>query len=316
MQIPYLFLLVEEKEFMRFYFHLQYVRFCRILREEGIHPAWVYLSVFLIFVLLSQLILAWSKVGSWLYIGLAILIFTRLKHGALVTQVFSKKSIYLLAFFETLVCAIPFIALLLSNQFYLESLLLVPLLFSVSFLKVPDIIMPKIPTPFYRRPFEFVVGFRKSFPLIIVFYAMVVISLLVLNLNLGLVSVLLIYLVIAGYYGNVEPAFLVWTYAFPPTHFLTFKAKTALLYSFLMVLPASLAMMVVFPSKWYLILAFYCFGVLLPIASLLNKYVSFPRKAEYINAIFIGSCMVFPPIFLFIIPYLSSKASENLKEYL
>ena len=80
--------------------------------------------------------------------------------------------------------------------------------------------------------------------------------------------------------------------------------------------PVAIATVMVFPSNWLLIFSVCLLGVLVPVASLLNKYVSFPRQSEFLNALLIGFCMVFPPISLVIIPYLANKASENLKSYL
>ena len=66
---------------MKFYFRLQYLRLNRMLKEEGVHPFWVYGFVLLVFTVLSQLIVSWSDVGSWLYLAVATMIFTKWRGG-------------------------------------------------------------------------------------------------------------------------------------------------------------------------------------------------------------------------------------------
>ena len=129
----------------------------------------------------------------------------------------------------------PFLVILFLNQRYIESLVFLPLLFGSAFLKVQRQLIPPVPTPFYKRPFEFVVGFRKSFFLIFLLYSILTIALVVSNLNLGIFAMMAIYLVLSGYYSSAEPSFFVWIYALTPANFLGYKIRTVVLYSYAIV---------------------------------------------------------------------------------
>lgn len=276
----------------------------------------VYAIVLVAFVALSQIVISWSDQGSWLYLAMACLLFSRWKDGTLVEQIFSRNSRHLLAFFEVCIFSIPCVLMLLFNDYYLESILFVPAVYGAALLNFPGQFSPVIPTPFYARPFEFIIGFRKWFFLLIGLYCIVIISIVYGNLNLGIVTLIALYLSISSYYGDAEPTFMLWMYSYNSTSFLLHKVATTLLYTFASVLPASVLLVTAFPSDWLLIGGISLFGVLVPITSLLNKYVSFPKQVELINVVFIGFCIVFPPISLLIIPYLANKASENLKQFL
>src|SRR5690606_13828587 len=70
-----------------------------------------------------------------------------------------------------------------------------------------------IPTPFSKKPFEFSTDFRKSFFIFPFIYALTVIAINVDNLNLGIFSMLLIFLTSLSYYIKPEQDYFVWVHA-------------------------------------------------------------------------------------------------------
>lgn len=301
---------------MRFYLHLQYVRFRRILQEDGIHPILACGVFLIVFVSLSQLIVSGSEIGVWLYVLVAAILFAKLRSRELARHIFFRRSFYALILIETILFSTPFALVLLFNRFYYLIPVLIMALLGVAFFKTPHQILPKIPTPFYQRPFEFVVGFRRTFIPILLLNGLIVISIVVGNINLGLVALSANYLVIAGFYSSTEPVLFVWNYSLSTNQFLRYKTFTAIIYANVTVLPAAFFLGLFFPSHWHIVVIICLLGPLIPVTSVLSKYVTFPRNSEFINTVFIGFCILFPPIFLFVIPYLAGKASENLKSYL
>lgn len=269
-----------------------------------------------VFIIGSFRIIQLGDYGSWLYVGLSIYLFARFHNPELVRSIFPNKVFRTLRLLEAIVYSLPFSIMLVLTQSYLQSMALPLLAMLSSQLNLKIRPSFTIPTPFYKYPFEFTVGFRRSWLLIMVCYILCAIGASVNNFNLSIFSVAVLYLTLLLFYTKPEDESFVWMHTRTPGAFLTHKVKIAILYSVLSSLPMIVAVMIFFTEQWLVIASVSIGGLLLPITGLLNKYAHYPYEAEFINAILIGSCLLFPPLFLIIVPFLANKALANLKTYL
>ena len=176
--------------------------------------------------------------------------------------------------------------------------------------------IPVIPTPFGARSFEFMAGFRKNLLPIVIAIALGGIAIYVGNFNLGVFTVVLIWLIISNFYSDPEEKFFVWNHSMDPVQFLTYKSIAILKYGLGLVIPISLGLIIIKPNYWWAITLGVVFGLLLPLSSMLSKYAYLPGRSDSLNAVLLGSCLLFPPLFLFVIPMTLVKATRNLTSIL
>ena len=301
---------------MRYYFQLQFLRFNRILIASGFHPTIMYFLMVLVFVTISHITINTLEKGNWIYGVITIYLFSKFHNPELISLIFSKHELRKLRIVEAFIFSIPFSTMLFFYQFYLSGVLLffVVLLFSqISFYPRISFV---IPTPFYKRPFEFITGFRIAWPLLFVTYSLQLIAMEVGNYNLAVFSFVVICFTLVAFYAKPEDQSFIFIFASKPEQFLLEKTKTAALFSALLSLPLFITMTFAFPEHWLINSILFLLGLILPIVGVLNKYAHFPLESELINSLLIGFCLLFPPLFLFIIPYLYNKATINLKNYL
>jgi hypothetical protein len=173
-----------------------------------------------------------------------------------------------------------------------------------------------LPTPFGRKPFEFAVGFRGAYPAFILAYFLAFMSARVDNFNLGIFALLLIFLVCITFYLNPENEFYVWIFNLSPGRFLLKKISVALLYSTLLTLPVSFAMVVFFPGELPVIAGFQALGYIYLATIIILKYSAFPNQVNLPQTIILALTIWFPPALIGVVPYFYLKSVKRLKLYL
>jgi hypothetical protein len=229
--------------------------------------------------------------------------------------VYGNKTKRLLRMAENLIISIPFVVLLLVENQYIAA---VALPIASAILAFIDLNSKSIvlPTPFSKSPYEFTVGFRKSFLFILMVYGLSVISVCVNNLNLGLFSVFVLCIICATYYGKVENEYYVWIFAESPNKYLTHKILTAIKNTFLMGLPMMALLTAFFPENWWIVLLVMVIGMILVIAFLLAAYSTYPPgEIGILELIFIWAVFI-PPFVLVVIPYFYVRSINRLKTHL
>ncbi len=301
---------------MKYYFQLQLLRLHRLLKESGFHPTIAYILFTVFFVVISHLTINSIEKGHWIYILLTIYLFSKLQNPTLASLIFSRNDLRKMRICEAVIFSVPFSIMLLANHFFLEVIILFLSISASSLFRLSTKFSFTIPTPFYRRPFEFIIGFRKTWPLLLVTLGLCSIALTVKNYNLTIFSIVIAYLNFSAFYSKSEHELFVWVYSINPQQFLLEKVKTAFLFSIISTIPMILATYVVFPENWMATTLLLLLGSVLPILGILNKYSYFPSHGELINSILIGFSLLFPPFLLFMVPYLINKATNNLRHYL
>jgi len=173
-----------------------------------------------------------------------------------------------------------------------------------------------IPTPFYKKPFEFTVGFRNTFFMFFIAYGLAMIAVVVNNFNLGVFSLMLIFFMVLGYYLKPENEYFVWTYSFVPAKFLIEKIKTAFLFSLYLCLPVLFLLSIFFFEYIGILLLCTILGYLYLTMLILAKYSAYPDEMDLVQAIIIAICFAFPPILIVVIPFFASKSVNKLNEFL
>jgi len=173
-----------------------------------------------------------------------------------------------------------------------------------------------LPTPFFKHPFEYTIGFRKSYIFCFLAYFLTFISIHAGNINLGIFSLIIIFLVCMSFYSNPEATFYVWIYSCNSEDFLDKKIKTIIKYTLFLSLPISFFLIIFFFEDVFQILFLQVLGVLYIITNMLGKYSVFPSRINLQQSFGILLSILMPPILLLIIPYFYKQSQKRLKEIL
>ena len=301
---------------MRDYFRLQYVLTNRKIKEAGLNPLWAYVLGLTAFILLSEYLFHKTELAKYLIIltclglqfklsGIGRRDFLLLTFGDN-----QKKSIRIL---ENVILSIPFVLFLVYKSLIVESITLLVGSIILAFSSFHSRSNLTIPTPFSKRPYEFSTGFRKTFFIFPLAYALTVLAVNVDNLNLGIFAFLLIFLVALSYYHRPEHEFYVWVHAETPQVFLRNKIFSASKNITLLATPIIISLLIFYPSKFDLIIICYFMGLLFLWTIILAKYSAYPREMNLPEGIMILLCIYFPPLLLLIIPLFYRKSIRKLK---
>lgn len=238
------------------------------------------------------------------------------KRNEFLEQNFGVKKYLQLRILENLFCALPFIMILIFRGNILSAIALLVLSVIIANKKVslPDSFV--LSTPFAKSPFEFVVGFRNTFFVILAAYVVLAIACAVNNYNLGLFSLLLLFVVISGYYTKPENEYYVWIYSKTPKQFLAEKIRQAFLQTAMLTLPAFVVISILYSQEFWILLVAYLIGYIFVMTMIFIKYSSFPMEMSIVSGIIVAFTLSFPPLLLIFAPYFYFKSIEKLERYL
>lgn len=304
---------------MKYYLKLQFTLLNRHIRAFGLPPWAGYTLGFLGFVGLSFYLFKRVDFAVQIYVAIALSLV--LQHGNARRNGFLKTCYTPLAYrnirlLENTLIIAPFIAFLAFKQCYFGMGILAVGAISAVWMDVSKGLQWWFPTPFSRTPFEFLVGFRASILLVLLAYFLTVMAWKVDNFNLGLFSLLLLFLLSLGYYGKPEDRFYVWIYQVGPKAFLWHKLKSALWHSSILAAPVTLSLLLFYPENLWIVLAVQILGYLYLSCMVLAKYLNFPHQINLAQSIVIGISFAFPPLLLVLIPFFYHKSLQKLKEVL
>jgi len=304
---------------MKFYFSLQFKMFNRQLSDFGLLPIIGYLLSVIAFIGLSYILFYATEYASYLYILIAIGIISKLSDPSrndFLKNSFSLKKYFQLRLLENLIVVIPFILFMIYKAQYLNAGAILISSGLIAFIDINNKFSYTIPTPFFRYPFEFIVGFRNTFFIFIGNYFLTFMAITVGNFNLGFFSILLVFIICMTFYSNPEREYYVWIFSIDPNKFLYRKIKTAILFSTLLTFPILLSMSFFFPEKIGIMLIFQCIGYFYLSTIILAKYSDFPNKMNFTQVILFALGCVFPPFLLFLIPLFYSQSVYSLNKIL
>lgn len=304
---------------MKEYFILQFKMLNRQLSEWGIEPVIGYIVGLCAFIGVSIKLFEKTPLAEYPYIILSLSIIIKLNEtnrNDFLKLCYSKIEYIKLRIIENLIVSIAFIFVLIHQEKYLSSLIL---LISVCFLSLIDLKSKSsftLPTPFYKHPFEFTVGFRTNYLIYCFAYFLTFMSISVNNFNLGIFSLILALLSCLNYYTNSEDEYYVWIFSLTPKEFISYKLKNIILYSTILCLPIIICLSIFFYTNIDIIIGFQFLGYLFIFTTMLAKYSIFPEKLNIRFGIVFALTIWFPPLLLLIIPYLYIQSTKKLKEIL
>ncbi len=301
---------------MKDYFFLQYKMANRKLKEAGINPLLGYILGLMTLILISEYFFHKTDFAKYLVVLACLGFLFKLSEKSrtdFLLSTFGNKRKRQLRVIENLIVFIPFAAILIfKNAFYESALLLALSIISATFSFQTFCNFP-IPTPFSKNPFEFTVGFRKSFFIFPIAYSLTIIAISVDNLNLGVFSMLLVFLISMTYYTKPENEYYVWIHANTPKTFLLEKIKAATKNVFILDFPVLLSLLFFFPVAFELILLFFVAGIFYLWTIILSKYSAYPQEMNLPEGILIAFSIYFPPLLLAVMPFFFNKSINNLK---
>ena len=291
----------------------------RKLTGFGINPALGYILTGASFVGFSVLLFAKTEFASYIYIFTAlslILTLSETRRNHFLKTCFTDIDYYRARISENLIVAIPFIIFLSYKLLFIPVLILTALSLVLSFFHFSNNASYTLPTPFGKKPFEFAVGFRNAIVVFLLAYFLTFMSVWVENYNLGIFSLVLVFLVCFTFYFNPENEFYVWIFNLSPGKFLLKKIFTALLYSTIMSLPVAMALMIFYQEKILVTGGFLFAGYLYLGTIVLAKYSSYPHQINLPQFVILAVSAWFPPLLLAVIPFFYRQSVKRLNEIL
>lgn len=304
---------------MKEYFILQFNMSSRRLNDAGLKPMLGYALVLAGFLGFSFFLFQKTAFAHYAYMLISLGLTTKLseiKRNDFLKSCFKTHRYRLLRIIENIAAALPFIICLLYKQYFFDSAILCLLSLILALTSFRTTVNLTIPTPFYKKPFEFAVGFRNSFFVLMTPYVLTIISISVQNFNLGIFALLLLFLLIIGFYTKPENEYFVWSFSMTPKKFLFEKLKTAIVFANILCLPIVIILGFFYFTNIHLILLFYFIGTIFLITIIFAKYAAFPSEINIPEGVIIVTCISFPPLLLVFAPYFYTKAIKKLERFL
>ncbi len=301
---------------MRYYFSLQGKMLHRRFVEFGVQPLVGYALVVLVFIGLSLYLFNKIDFAAYLYVffGLSsISALSERRRNEFLETSFSKKKYLATRTVENMLMALPFAVFLLYKiQLLLAALLLLAAML-MAVIRWRNSFVLSIPTPFYKRPFEFAVGFRKTLLLFLLALFVLFQAIAVDNFNLGAFSLALVFLICMSFYSEPENLYYVWIFAQKPHAFLFEKIRTALLYTTILSFPILAILIAFYPENMWILMVIQCLGYLYLSAIILAKYSAYPQPMSVPQGLLLGASFALPPLLIVTIPFFYKKSTEQLK---
>ncbi len=301
------------------YFQLQFKLLNRRFKELGFEPWFAYVLILLTLMTVVHQSFERYSFAPYVFVALYMLLQVNLgnqKRIDFLKTVFTSRKFRRIRLLENALMALPFMIEFIVYQKWiaLASLGLTTILLALINVKISH--QKTLPTPFSKRPFEFSVGFRSAFLLLIACYILMGIGLYVDNFNLGMFSILALFVVCMGFYTQPEEEFYVWIHHHSTSTFLFSKVKTALMNASLLSAPLVLILLGFYPMNGGYIALFVLITFVFMIAVVLAKYAAYPNEIQLIQVFFLGISIPAPFLLLLFIPLFYNQATNRLKSYL
>lgn len=291
----------------------------RRFKDAGFEPLLAYLILTVGFVALSVYLFRKTEFAQYGYMLFALTLIGKLsetRRTEFLKICFGDVKLKKIRVTENLICSFPFLIFLLYKQLFLSVFLLFILTIILALVNFRSTFNFTLWTPFSKRPFEFTTGFRNTFYLLFIAYALTVIAVSVNNFNLGIFAMLLVFATTLSYYIKPENEYYVWTYNLNAKQFLFSKIKTAILFSSILSLPIALVLTILFHQNLGILLLLFLVGWAFLLSVIVSKYSAYPDEMNITQSILLALCILFPPILVVLIPYLFKKSENRLSNLL
>jgi len=304
---------------MKAYFEIQYKLINRTFREANIAPLAAIALLIIVFLGFSMLLFYKTSFAQYIYVGTGLAFISKLsdtRRTEFLALCFGDALVRKIRILENSVLAVPFLAFLLYENCFLAGITLLIFAFAFALINVRKQSNFTLPTPFYRKPFEFTIGFRNTFYLIFIAYGLAVIAVSVNNLSLGVFAMIFIFAITITYYTKPEDEFFVWSYNTTARRFLYQKIKTATVFSTLLVFPIFALLGIFFFRDSGTLLLFFLAGWAFLPCVIVCKYAAFPDELSVTQGVLLALCISFPPLLLFVTRYYFKESENRLNRIL
>ncbi len=304
---------------LQHYFKLQLTRIKRQLIEFGLNPLLGTALIITGFYGFSFYLFTKTAYANYLYCFLAlniILPYSEKSRIQFLKFTYASPCYFQIRITENVITALPFIVFLCFKHDWYPALVLLILSVILCFTSTGKIEPSVIPTPFYKKPFEFIVGFRKYLPGFVFAFFITAMSVVYQNFNLGIFSLILIFLLCLSFYIEPENEFYVWVHQLNVNRFLSDKISTAVLFATLLSLPAAISLLIFFPANFTSIIIFQAAGYCYLITMILAKYSAYPKAMHLPQGILLALCISFPPLLAAAVPLFYLQSRKRLKAIL
>ena len=298
------------------YIDLQLTMFKRQLFEFGLNPILGFIIILTGFYGFSIYLFIKTEYANYIYILIALSAisqYSEINRNDFLKFIYPKKNYYQIRILENLITVVPFVIFLCYKIEFISALLLIVVSFIFSFLNTNKKITSTIPTPFYRKPFEFIVGFRKSFIGFLFAYFLNAMSLAYQNFNLGIFSLVLIFILCSSFYVEPESEFYVWVHKLKVNGFLFDKIITAITFSTIVSIPITIPLLFFFQTNIKAVFGFHILGYCYLLTVILAKYSSYPKKINLSQGALLALCITMPALLLAVIPFFYIQSKNRLK---
>ena len=278
-----------------------------------------YILLPFVFILLSNYLFEKTEFANYAYGLFALSFVSKLsepKRNDFLKAIFNKYNYKKLRMLENIIYCLPFTLFLIYQKQFIFSVILNLCAILIMLFNFSTNLNVTIPTPFSKKPFEFIVGFRKTFYVFPIAYFLTYISVSVGNFNFGVFSMLLIGIICFSYYSKIENEYFVWNYNLSPKEFLLEKTKTCLIYFSLLSLPIIITLGFVFFNQIDILIVFIFLSYAYLTTIIFAKYSSFPNEMNMSQGILIALSFIVPPILLIFIPLFYSQSIKKLNTIL
>ncbi len=269
-----------------------------------------------LFILLSNYLFEKTEFANYIFGLLALSFVSKLsepKRNDFLKSIFNKKKYRNLRLVENIIYCMPFTLFLVYKKQFVFSIILNLLVVIITLFNFNTNVNVTIPTPFSKKPFEFTVGFRKTFYVFPIAYFLTYVSISVGSFNIGVFSMLLIGIICFSYYSKIENEYFIWNFNLSPKEFLLEKTKTCLLFFTLLTLPIIIALSISFFNQIDILIVFLLLSYVYLTTIIFAKYSTFPYEMNMSQGILIAISFMFPPMLFIFIPlfYLQSIKKLN-----
>lgn len=301
------------------YFLLQIKLLNRKFNDFGVPPLVVYLASPLVFIGLANSLFSKINFFEYIFISILLLLIIKLsekKRNDFLRIIYRSIDYYKIRIIENGLIGLPFLMYLFYVKYVLLPLILIPIVVALSLVRFNIAFRFSIPTPFDKKPFEFTEGFRKTIYMFPILYFLTLMSIIVDNFNLGIVSLILVAFVCMGYYNKLEKEYFVWNFNLSGKDFLIYKMKMSIYCFAILSIPILIPLSLFFYKQIELIFLSFLICVIYLITVVLSKYSSYPRQISLTTGLMVTVCFLFPPALIFVIPMFFSKSITRLNTIL
>lgn len=304
---------------MNYYFSLQIRILNRKFSAFGITPLLGYLLSAFMGILGSSYLFQQTEYAPIIFVILALGLISQLserQRNEFLRRLFPVFQYRIIRLQENFIVAFPFSLFLGFQAYWLYAGGLLIMAGLLALISIPANARWVVPTPFFRHPFEFIVGFRSAYLFYFLAYFLSYQAIQVDNFNLGIFALLLTFLLSMTFYFSPESPYFVWIYTQSPHEFLWRKVLAAVHNSTWLSLPCGVLLGFTFPENLAIIGGVQLLGYLLLMTIIFAKYAAFPAEMNLPQAFILALGLWLPPMLLVIIPYFYRQALQRLQPLL